>query len=229
MCSRRKILSAQPAFRAARVLLGTRRACVASPGAARRTTWTASRLGWLPARTSRRSYAWSNEVFVVGGNVRWTLARRRGVRATSHRLVRTARSLPGRYAGSPLARSTLRKRRCRRNSERTRARARVRRIEHGQRRRRLARGRARPTCIASSVRTRISRVPTSTRCVWKSYDAVVVGGGGLIYASRDGTNEAQNLANYLKFGPIATTLRRSGRADRRRRSGSRAPARHRTH
>lgn len=36
-----------------------------------------------------------------------------------------------------------------------------------------------------------------------TYDAVVVGGGGLIYASRDGSNESQNLANYLKFGPIA--------------------------
>ena len=38
------------------------------------------------------------------------------------------------------------------------------------------------------------------------YDAVVVGGGGLVYASRDGTNEAQNLANYLKFGPIGRRL-----------------------
>ena len=36
-----------------------------------------------------------------------------------------------------------------------------------------------------------------------AYDAVVVGGGGLVYASRDGQNEAQNVANYLKFGPIA--------------------------
>jgi len=36
-----------------------------------------------------------------------------------------------------------------------------------------------------------------------TYDAVVVGGGGLIYASRDGSNESQNLANYLKLGPIA--------------------------
>jgi len=35
-----------------------------------------------------------------------------------------------------------------------------------------------------------------------AYDAVVVGGGGLLYASRDGANETQNLANYLKFGPI---------------------------
>lgn len=35
------------------------------------------------------------------------------------------------------------------------------------------------------------------------FDAVVVGGGGLIYASRDGTDESQNLANYLKFGPMA--------------------------
>jgi len=34
------------------------------------------------------------------------------------------------------------------------------------------------------------------------FDAVVVGGGGLIYASRDGRNETQNLANYLKFGPM---------------------------
>jgi polysaccharide pyruvyl transferase WcaK-like protein len=36
----------------------------------------------------------------------------------------------------------------------------------------------------------------------KGFDAVVVGGGGLIYASRDGRNETQNLANYLKFGPM---------------------------
>ena len=36
-----------------------------------------------------------------------------------------------------------------------------------------------------------------------AYDAVIVGGGGLIYASRDGLNETQNVANYLKFGPIA--------------------------
>lgn len=34
------------------------------------------------------------------------------------------------------------------------------------------------------------------------FDAVVVGGGGLVYASRDGRNETQNLANYLKFGPM---------------------------
>ena len=36
-----------------------------------------------------------------------------------------------------------------------------------------------------------------------AYDAVVVGGGGLVYASRNGHNETQNVANYLKFGPIA--------------------------
>ena len=36
-----------------------------------------------------------------------------------------------------------------------------------------------------------------------AYDAVVVGGGGLVYASRNGQNETQNVANYLKFGPIA--------------------------
>lgn len=36
----------------------------------------------------------------------------------------------------------------------------------------------------------------------KRFDAVVVGGGGLVYASRDGRNETQNLANYLKFGPM---------------------------
>ena len=40
-----------------------------------------------------------------------------------------------------------------------------------------------------------------------AYDAVVVGGGGLVYASRNGQNETQNIANYLKFGPIA---RRAG-------------------
>jgi polysaccharide pyruvyl transferase WcaK-like protein len=36
----------------------------------------------------------------------------------------------------------------------------------------------------------------------KRFDGVVVGGGGLVYASRDGSKEWQNLANYLKFGPI---------------------------
>ncbi len=40
----------------------------------------------------------------------------------------------------------------------------------------------------------------------KDFQALVVGGGGLIYASRDGRNETQNLANYLKFGPIARQL-----------------------
>lgn len=39
------------------------------------------------------------------------------------------------------------------------------------------------------------------------YDAVVVGGGGLVYASREGANESQNLANYLKFGPMGRHLR----------------------
>lgn len=38
----------------------------------------------------------------------------------------------------------------------------------------------------------------------RGVDAVVVGGGGLVYASRDGADERQNLANYLKFGPMAT-------------------------
>jgi polysaccharide pyruvyl transferase WcaK-like protein len=40
----------------------------------------------------------------------------------------------------------------------------------------------------------------------KGFRAVVIGGGGLIYASRDGRNETQNLANYLKFGPICRDL-----------------------
>jgi len=40
----------------------------------------------------------------------------------------------------------------------------------------------------------------------KQFDAVVVGGGGLVYASRDGRNETQNLANYLKFGPMCSEL-----------------------
>jgi pyruvyltransferase len=38
------------------------------------------------------------------------------------------------------------------------------------------------------------------------FQAVVVGGGGLVYASRDGRNESQNLANYLKFGPLCRHL-----------------------
>jgi pyruvyltransferase len=40
----------------------------------------------------------------------------------------------------------------------------------------------------------------------KGFQAIVVGGGGLIYASRDGRVETQNLANYLKFGPLCRHL-----------------------
>jgi polysaccharide pyruvyl transferase WcaK-like protein len=40
----------------------------------------------------------------------------------------------------------------------------------------------------------------------RRFDGVIVGGGGLVYASRDGSKEWQNLANYLKFGPIARRL-----------------------
>lgn len=40
----------------------------------------------------------------------------------------------------------------------------------------------------------------------KRFSAVVVGGGGLIYASRDGSNETQNLANYLKLGPMCAEV-----------------------
>ncbi|MBN8489070.1 MAG: polysaccharide pyruvyl transferase family protein [Burkholderiales bacterium] len=57
------------------------------------------------------------------------------------------------------------------------------------------------------------RIEASARVWWsgpdvslaqlRQFDAVVVGGGGLIYASRDGRDESQNLANYLKFGPMA--------------------------
>jgi pyruvyltransferase len=40
----------------------------------------------------------------------------------------------------------------------------------------------------------------------RRFDGVIVGGGGLLYASRDGGKEWQNLANYLKFGPIARSF-----------------------
>jgi pyruvyltransferase len=39
-----------------------------------------------------------------------------------------------------------------------------------------------------------------------AFDAIVVGGGGLIYASRGGENDTQNLGNYLRFGPVARHL-----------------------
>jgi polysaccharide pyruvyl transferase WcaK-like protein len=37
------------------------------------------------------------------------------------------------------------------------------------------------------------------------FGGVVIGGGGLIYSSLDGGNDAQNFANYFKFGPIAAS------------------------
>lgn len=70
--------------------------------------------------------------------------------------------------------------------------------------------------LLASVVAELLRRHASARVWWsdsdvdplhlKSFQAVVVGGGGLIYASRDGRNETQNLANYLKFGPICRRL-----------------------
>jgi polysaccharide pyruvyl transferase WcaK-like protein len=57
--------------------------------------------------------------------------------------------------------------------------------------------------LRASVQARVSLAgPDVDPFHLKRFDGVVVGGGGLLYASRDGSKEWQNLANYLKFGPI---------------------------
>ena len=160
---------------------------------------------WLHARTS--SYVWSNEVFVLGGNFRWS--RRADAESERHlvawreRVARYRSGVPSRAANERLA--------FRREGDTAPA-ARGRRVlvvgASGM-------GNVGDDLLAQVVAEMLAETganvvlsgPDIDPLRVASYDAVVVGGGGLIYASRDGANEAQNLANYLKFGPICRHFR----------------------
>jgi polysaccharide pyruvyl transferase WcaK-like protein len=175
----------------------------------RRLAWCCSKddahrlAPWMHAwHGERRHCAWSNEVFVVCGNVRWP--RRASSASVGHwqawrekvAIYRGGRSLreptfrpaPGAHEGSGpkvlvVGASGM--------------------------------GNVGDDLLAS-VLAELLRRRAGARVWWsnsdvdplhlKGFQAVVVGGGGLVYASRDGRNETQNLANYLKFGPMCRML-----------------------
>jgi pyruvyltransferase len=152
---------------------------------------------WLHAAAADATKcAWANEVFVLGGNFQW----RHAVDAHSamhltawfQRLDLYRSGVPSRQSNVLPLRETL-------------AGPRVLLVGASKM------GNVGDDLIAETLGAALSREGTAVFVAGPdidplhvaSYDAVVVGGGGLIYASRDGSNECQNLANYLKFGPIA--------------------------
>lgn len=146
---------------------------------------------------------WSNEVFVVGGNFSFSYSAdqqsRMHLTAWYERLDRYASGIPAREAriraAAPSASGSI-------------PRPRVLLVGASQM------GNVGDDLIASVIAEMLADEgaevflsgPDVDPLHLANYDAVVVGGGGLIYASRDGSNESQNLANYLKFGPIAAHL-----------------------
>lgn len=160
---------------------------------------------WLhPAAAAPASCGWANEVFVVGGNFQWArpadAASRRHLVAWFERVRRYRKGVPDARSEErwPLARLP---------------------DDAAGKRRVLIVGASGMGNVGDDLlaeviagmlaeegaEVRLAGPDIDPRKVAK-YDAVVVGGGGLIYASRDGSNETQNLANYLKFGPMGRHL-----------------------
>src|SRR5688572_11155436 len=157
---------------------------------------------WLHAAASEgESFAWSNEVFVLGGNFRWSrradAASRRHL-AAWHERVRRYRS------GVPAYRSLERKPVYRLADAKAGGGPRV--LVVGA----SGMGNVGDDFLAEALAEMLAEEGADVRLSGPDidplrvarYDAVVVGGGGLIFASRDGSNETQNLGNYLRFGPI---------------------------
>lgn len=156
---------------------------------------------WLhPFARDVRKCLWSNEVFVAGANFAPSHAAdeqsRMHLNAWFERLDRYASGVPARQSKAGLAAA---------GGPISVARSRVLLVGASQM------GNVGDDLIATVIAEMLGREgaevfvsgPDIDPLHVATYDAVVVGGGGLIYASRDGSNECQNLANYLKFGPIA--------------------------
>jgi polysaccharide pyruvyl transferase WcaK-like protein len=161
---------------------------------------------WLHADAARiEQHAWSNEVFVLGGNFKWhspasslskkhlaawfeRLARyRKGVSMrSSHARPVSANAIVALHTATPLRRPRA--------------------LIVGA----SNMGNVGDDLLADVLSGMIAETgaevflsgPDIDPLEVSKYSAVIVGGGGLIYASRDGSNETQNLANYLKFGPL---------------------------
>lgn len=150
----------------------------------------------------RRACAWSNEVFVLCGRVDW--ARKASAASVRHWQAwreRVAAYVAGRSAREPSFRTAPG-------------------ALSGKGPKVLVVGASGMGNVGddllASVLADLLRRHAGARVWWshsdvdplhlKGFQAVIVGGGGLVYASRDGRNESQNLANYLKFGPMCRRL-----------------------
>jgi polysaccharide pyruvyl transferase WcaK-like protein len=157
---------------------------------------------WLrDAARGESHYAWANEVFVLGGNFAWRRAAdadsKRHLTAWLERVDRYRAGTPARPAGE---------RRVTRDA----------RTVHTLPGRRVlvigasAMGNVGDDLLAQVLAEMLIELgaevylsgPDVDPLRVSAYDAIVVGGGGLLYAGRGGAVETQNLANYLKFGPI---------------------------
>lgn len=147
-------------------------------------------------------YTWANEVFVLGANFRW---KRRASRASQQHLIswferveRYRRGVPSRQqtergaiVPEPAGEAGLGRRRV----------LIVGASDMGNVGDDLLAAVLAEICNDAGVDAFLSG-PAIDPLRVPAYDAVIVGGGGIVYACREGRNEAQNLANYLKFGPI---------------------------
>lgn len=172
----------------------------------RRLAWCCSKddvdrlAPWLVERAQDAAYfTWANEVFVLGGNFRWAKA---ADAASGQHLPAWFERVTAYRAGGP----------ARAGAERPAAQQ---AIASGAARRVLVVGASNMGNVGDDLlagvladlvaelgaEAYLSGPDIDPKRV-AAYDAVIVGGGGLLYASRDGSVETQNLANYLKFGPI---------------------------
>ena len=156
-----------------------------------------------PAAADPERCSWSNEVFVLGGTFRWR--RPPDTQSVAH-LTAWFERLERYRSGTPAKASSARP------FNKSSA---VAHVGAGKRRVLLVgashMGNVGDDLLAMTIADELERAgaevfvsgPDIDPLHVSKYDAVVVGGGGLIYASRDGSDERQNLGNYLKFGCIA--------------------------
>lgn len=149
----------------------------------------------VPRGTDAGWYTWANEVFVVGANFRW---RRRADFETRRHLAAWFERVEE----------------YRRGVSRRPPKARVAHAVPGAPRVLVvgasAMGNVGDDLLAEVLTELLSNLGVEVHLCGPDIDprtvvgyaAVIVGGGGLLYASRNGANETQNLANYLKFGAI---------------------------
>lgn len=150
--------------------------------------------------TTKGQYRWANEVFVLGANFAWRSNPKHGLKAHLGAWLNCVQSHRN---GVPVRRSRLR-------------RSVVSLGRPGQQPKVLVVGASGMGNVGDDLLADVlaeTLFDAGAAEVWlsgpdvdpldlRTFDALVVGGGGLIYAARGAQREWQNLANYLKFGPV---------------------------